>query len=287
MPGSKFVYIWFAEYHSYLVLLLAKFFRKPSILIIGGFDAANDAELEYGAHRSQLRSWFIKKACDLADQLLPVTKFTRDELFRNTRKDYSDKSQVIYNGSNPETFFPADPHLRKEQVITICGASREEVIYRKGVDFFLEIAAVMPETLFVVVGLKEEALKFVKERKSENVRIIPWCTHDELRGHLQESKVICQFSRYEAFGLALIEGMLCECAGVGYDYGGTSEIIDDSTGYKIPQLAVVPGKKAIKKALQNQEVMGPAARKRVIESFSLNKRRKEILSLDIIQEHLD
>lgn len=275
-PRSAGMYIWFADYFSVIPLLISRMFNKKSFLVIGGFDAAKKPELNHGAHIKPFRSFCVKTSCSLATQILPVSKFTEEELFRNTNKDYTDKSQVIYNGTYTNKFKPGK--LTKEDtIVTICGAQEEKVLKIKSVDFYLQIAETLPHYQFLIIGPKGKALEKLQNRP-KNVTVIPYCSQEELITYLQEAKVICQFSRYESFGLALIEGMLCECVPVGYRYGGTKEIINKNIGYLIENLNVTEGAVAIKKAIVSTD-KGTKAREYVINNFSIEKRQAAIIEM--------
>ena len=78
------VFIWFADYHAFLPILFSKIFYKKSILIIGGYDAEKSKEFNYGVHISKFRSLLVKKCCDLATKILPVSNTV-----------YSDRKSVV------------------------------------------------------------------------------------------------------------------------------------------------------------------------------------------------
>ena len=39
---------WFASWHTFLPVLVARLMRKPSVIVIGGFDTARMPEIGYG-----------------------------------------------------------------------------------------------------------------------------------------------------------------------------------------------------------------------------------------------
>src|SRR5450759_775811 len=48
MRQADLVFAWFAGVHSLLPILAATIARKPSIVVVGGYDTANLAEIGYG-----------------------------------------------------------------------------------------------------------------------------------------------------------------------------------------------------------------------------------------------
>ena len=69
---AKFIYIWFADYHSFLPVLFGKIFKKKSIIIVGGYDAVSIPELEFGVFYKKLRSSFAKFSYKNANIIIPV-----------------------------------------------------------------------------------------------------------------------------------------------------------------------------------------------------------------------
>ena len=45
---SVAVYSWFNDYHSTAALFWAKCFKKPSVILVGGYDAVSSKKLGYG-----------------------------------------------------------------------------------------------------------------------------------------------------------------------------------------------------------------------------------------------
>ena len=60
------VFAWFASWHTFFPVTLAWLLRKPSVLIIGGFDTANMPDIGYGHQRGGLRMhasrWIFSRA---------------------------------------------------------------------------------------------------------------------------------------------------------------------------------------------------------------------------------
>lgn len=286
LPGKSFVYVWFADYHSLLPVVLARLLGKSSFVVIGGYDAARRPDLNYGGHLQPLRSWCIKKTCQWASCLLPVTQFTQEDLALNLGRVMPNQ-QLIYNGVDTKHFPYLGEGGREKMVVTICGAADRITLKRKGVDFFFAVAERFPNIAFRVIGLKGQALGWAKEQELENMEIISWVDHKDLPRILNESAVICQFSRYEAFGVALVEGILAGNIPVGYAYGGTREIIQPlSAGVLIEELDIDKAGRAIKAALQltGQKVVKEKSIAAVTERFSWQTRKELLLSF--ISEHI-
>jgi len=275
---SSLVYVWFADYHSFFPLLLCKFLNKKSVLIIGGYDAARLPEYRYGAHINVFRSWVVGQNCKYASKILAVSSFVLKNLVQNTHLAHSLKTHIIYNGADTNSFQP-NYLVSKDGVICVSGANTEKRIKIKGLDFFADVAAAMPSISFTVVGVTGRAREILEERRLANLKIIEWLNKEELKEMLIRSKVICQFSRYESFGLALAEGMLCGCIPVTVKNTGPEEIISEEVGIAIPALDVERAKDAISRALSFSRDVENKARLRVMSYFSLRKRQESILKV--------
>ena len=67
LPISKGVFSWFNDYHTTIPVLMAKFFKKPITIIIGGYDAVANSKLNYGLFlknnsRQKIAVWNLKKS---------------------------------------------------------------------------------------------------------------------------------------------------------------------------------------------------------------------------------
>ena len=81
---ADLVFGWFASWHTFLPIGLAWLLRKPSVLIIGGFDTANMPDIGYGHQRGGLRAhasrWLMKRAT----RLITNSNYSLSEIERNT-----------------------------------------------------------------------------------------------------------------------------------------------------------------------------------------------------------
>ena len=162
-----FLYCWFAGYHTLLPTFFFRIFRKKSIVVIGGYDAAKVPELNYGAHTKKLYGWFVRKTADFATNLLTVSKFTNTEFFKYVNSKNKIKTKMIYNGVDIN-IFRRNYILKKENtIITVCGTSDIRTVRRKGVDFFTQVAFKLPHYKFKIFGLEDDAYRYIsKERRT-------------------------------------------------------------------------------------------------------------------------
>ncbi len=63
---ADLVFGWFASWHTFFPITLAWLLRKPSVMVIGGFDVANMPDIGYGHQQGGLRMhaarWIFRRA---------------------------------------------------------------------------------------------------------------------------------------------------------------------------------------------------------------------------------
>ena len=67
------VFGWFASWHTLLPIEFARILRKPSLLIIGGYDVADIPEIEYGHQRGGMKRWLSRRTMRSASCLVATS----------------------------------------------------------------------------------------------------------------------------------------------------------------------------------------------------------------------
>ncbi len=302
----KLVFIWFGDYHSFLPVLFAKIFNKKSVIAVGGYDATDIPEIEMGAFnednlRKKIRSRFLKYSLSNADKLLVVddslienvnTYIYSDDPSKAPVKDgilnfipgIKDKIEVVYTGFDEE-FFKRDYSVPKENFVLSVGNSfNDNEFIRKGFDMLIEAAKILPEINFVLVGLNREQIKILCEQNLKNVMLISYVNMDELRSYYNRAKVYAQLSLFEGQPNSLCEAMMMECIPVGSDVNGIPRVIGD-TGFIVYKKDKNEIAEKLLLTMNSGPELAKKARERIIENFSLEKRRSRVL--DVVQRLID
>ena len=91
------VFGWFASWHTFFPITLAWLLRKPSVLIIGGFDTANMPDIGYGYQQGGIRRrasrWIMRRA----SRLVTNSEYSLSEIKRNTPIP-PERVSVIHHG---------------------------------------------------------------------------------------------------------------------------------------------------------------------------------------------
>lgn len=106
VPKVDLVFIWFAGWHAFLSVLLAKVFRKKSIVVVGGYDAARVPEINYGVFTSWWRGRLAKWVYKNVDKILVVDESLKHMILKYTKLKISKKIVTLPTGHSCKMFKP-------------------------------------------------------------------------------------------------------------------------------------------------------------------------------------
>jgi glycosyltransferase involved in cell wall biosynthesis len=268
--NATITYTWFASIYSAILVLLTTLFRKRSVIVLGGIDVADIRELGYGIWNSRWRAPIVRYAIMHADAVIAVDMFLKLEAMRLAHYDGGNIS-VVPTGYDKDVWTPSG--VKREMVLMVASCPDASRIKIKGVDFFLDVARALPNIDFVLVGPSDSVLQTF--RVPENVRSYTFLPPHELLLMYQEAKVYAQLSMREGLPNSLCEAMLCECVPVGTRNGGIPTAIGE-VGYLCEYGNIADAVRQIKAALHAAPECGIAARTRIIDHFSVERRRQAL-----------
>ena len=221
---AKFIYIWFADYHSFLPVLFGKIFKKKSILVLGGYDVTYIPEIKYGSFSNPLRAFCAKYSMKNASICLPVSYYVEKEAKKRIK---GFNSKVIYNGIDIVSIDDIDDINEKENIaITVGICDNLQRIKLKGIDLFVETAKLLPDYKFIAIGISKKAEKYLG-KIPENVQLIDKLPYEKLSDFYKKAKIYCQFSMVESFGLAVLEAISFGAIPIISNKGALPEIFGD------------------------------------------------------------
>jgi glycosyltransferase involved in cell wall biosynthesis len=270
---ADLVFGWFASWHTFLPVTLAWLLRKPSVMVIGGFDTADMPDIDYGHQRGGLRRYASRWIFRRATRLITHSIYSLSEIERNT-PIAPERVTVVHLGV-PDPF-GEEPGANERVALTV-GAIDRTTLVQKGQLPFVQAARELPDVRFVFAGKwLDDAVEELRAVAPPNVELTGWLSEDELYAAYRSAAVYVQASRHEGFGLAVAEAMLAGCVPVVMNVTAMPEVVGDA-GVLIESQEPVAVADGVRRAL----AMGPdaagRARERILTAFPMERRREGIL----------
>ena len=263
------VYIWFADYHSFLPILFARLTGKKSFLVIGGYDVCRIRKVNYGSFVNPIRGYMTRYSMSNATRCLCVSEHIQRTVRFITQKS---KTTVVYNCVTLD----GSGQTEKSGILSVSIASSPQGIYVKGVDRIVALARELPDQKITLIGANRDALFSICGALPENLTIIPRISHEKLKAYYIKAKVYCQLSRSESFAVSLAEAMYNDCIPVISNTGGMPEVggklafIADGNNIKECAAAV---REALLQPFSNKY------REHIQQNFSKEKRAAAIIKI--------
>jgi glycosyltransferase involved in cell wall biosynthesis len=238
------VYIWFADYPALPIIVLAKLFDKKIITTVGGWEVANYPEISYGNQLRLIRGAVTRWCIRNSDVVL-----TPSESYKNITLGIEPYANVmvISNAIKSELFTTPLPQKCDRVITALFTISDTSVL--KGLPTFEAAVSRLPYECKVYEAIP----------------------HEDLMDIFRKSKVYCQLSYTESFGVTNLEAMACGCVPVVTNRDALPEIVGD-TGVVVPYGNVDATIEAIKKAMTMD---GNKARERA-KLFTRERRMGEL-----------
>jgi glycosyltransferase involved in cell wall biosynthesis len=277
---ADLVFGWFASWHTFLPVTLAWLLRKPSVMVIGGFDTANMPDISYGHQRGGLRRHASRWIFRRATRLITNSSYSLSEIERNTPVP-PERVTVVHHGV-PDPF-GAEPGPKERAALTV-GAIDRTTLVQKGQLPFVQAARELPDVRFVFAGKwLDDAVEELRAAAPPNVELTGWLSDDELHAAYRRAAVYVQASRHEGFGLAVAEAMLAGCVPVVMNVTAMPEVVGDA-GVLIESQDPSAVAGGIRRALELGPGAAPRARERILTAFPMDRRRDGILR--VVEEAL-
>jgi glycosyltransferase involved in cell wall biosynthesis len=267
-------YIWFADMHATITVILSKLLGKKCVVIAGGYDAKYLPEIGYGLLSNWKNRLYGRLHFGLADIVLVVDNSLKKDILR---LGLSGKNIRVLPTGYDSVFWHMDGKKEKLSILTVSNASNITTAKVKGIDRIIKIARYLPDVKFKIIGLTPKLVDKLGIESSENISVYPFISQKDLLAHYQKASVYLQLSRSEGLPNALCEAMLCECVPVGTRVGGIPTAIGD-VGYYVPEEDMKEAADTIIMALKDDE-SGKIARERIENIFPAQKREKNIVDL--------
>ena len=282
---SKIVIIWFNDYHAFIPILFSKLFLKKSVIIVGGYDAIVDKQNRHGLFfKKGIRSTLAKINYSLVSEIWVVHKSLEEgcryakekfNIISGVRSFTNNKKLVIKEISTgyDVRFWDYDRNNEKIGVMTAAYFSDERVINIKGLKIFNELASLLPDIPFTVIGeVKIQIDKFIN--LNPNVNVLGVQTRTQMKQLYQNNKFYFQGSRLEGLPNSICEAMLCGCIPIGSKVFGIPDIIGNTGILFDTEKDLVNVKDFILSGVGEKD--SKQARNRIISKYDISRRIEKI-----------
>lgn len=176
------------------------------------------------------KRWYLKKS----DKLICVSHAVANMVLGGIPMN----ARVIYNGVKmPQRVKLAIPPATNQIRLGIVGILDIAKQQHKAIEYMPDIEKRFPGITLHIIGNKECTYKayikhLTKSLKLENVVVFEGFV-ENVEDIYDKLDILLMCSRYEAFGRVTVEAMLRRVPVIGFDSGGTSELIENVvTGFK-------------------------------------------------------
>jgi glycosyltransferase involved in cell wall biosynthesis len=274
--STDLVFGWFASWHTFWPMTLARMLGKPTVLVIGGYDVARMPEVGYGSQRGGLRKWIARSTISRAHALTTVSFASLNEIRENLGA-VADRVRVIYHGV-PDVW-GLEPPLGKQRMVMTAATVNHTTLAIKGHRNFVAAAKHLPDVNFVLAGGDGDGtLGHLQKVATPNVRFLGQLEPTELDRYYGQASVYVQASLHESFGMAVAESMLAGCIPVVTRVGALPEVVGD-TGVTLASGEPADIAEGIRHAIDKGPTERLRARDRILAKFPIARRRDELLDL--------
>jgi len=211
------IFSWWAHKDSTPATLLARGFNKPLVMVLGGREVVIDPTIP-GTFANREWHWrqHVKFNLRNATILLSPSEWLRKQASEIVRHP---RNLLVYNGVDTSVFKPLPS--QKKYAVVACGLQTPGAILIKGmpelIESFVYVLREFPHARLVLVGddLGGRAYLISMTRRlglDKNVDFVNYSDFETTADYarfLNMCQVYVQFSRCEAFGVAMVEAMAC------------------------------------------------------------------------------
>ena len=161
--------------------------------------------------------WYWRRQIRKVDLFLCNSQYTRNAIKERWGMD----ATVIYPPVDVDEIRPAT----KEELVATVG----RFVREKNYEMVLEVARLMPEVKFLIMGRRQDENYYrkIESSKPSNVELLTDLSSEELFSILGKAKVYLHTMIGEHFGISVVEAMAAGCIPVVHNSGGVREAIGD------------------------------------------------------------
>jgi len=262
---------WFAWDNALWSIRIGRWLRVPGLVIVAGFDVANEPDFDYGALRTPEGEAKVRSVLRGAAHVFALSEFVRESALNLGPNVPIELLPLGFDAAE----FPPGPEPAERRAVCTVGDVTETNLARKGILDVIEVARHLDYIPVFVVGKISPSLKNLTNHAPRNVTFLDHVPRETLVKVFQDSRVYLQLSRHEGFGSAVAEAMLCRCTPVLSRAGALPEVAGNVGHYV--ELGDAARIAEVVKQVFESGTRAEAARQRILETFPRKKRRDLLL----------
>jgi glycosyltransferase involved in cell wall biosynthesis len=165
-----------------------------------------------------------QRACDSANKLIAVSRITAERL-ANEYQTPTDHISVVHNPISQEVIDPLNWGTPETRRVVFLGRFAEQ----KGVDYFVALAnhlkPILPAVSFVMYGDGQRSRELEQAAYDKNVTLLGAIDWEQRYEAFRGASVVVVPSRYEPFGMVILEAMLHRVPVIFPEHAGAAEVI--------------------------------------------------------------
>ncbi len=267
-------FVWWWTW-AFFPILVAKLFKKP-IIITGTFNL----------WLYKTRPWYQKKLIDYSVRNATVNIVVSVLEYRQLKELYPD-ANIVYS-----------PHVLNENEYSPSNSNKKNFIYttatmvqgnaeRKCIPELIEAAVIIrkmyPDIVFILAGKCDSTYKQYANKlgASEYIKFPGEISKDQKIQYLRTCLIYAQPSRFEGFGVGLLEAILCGAPVVASRVGAVEEVLGEHALYVdgLSAESIAAGIKELVDSEINRLKLSQLGRLRALELFTLKRRSEDINSI--------
>ena len=277
---ADMLYCWFGSLYFLPIILFAKTFRKKIFVVAGGYDVAKTRSFRHGSFdKGIIIKLFTRLLFKLADEILCVSRFNMEEAIENAEVKPS-KTHLIYLGFeeyNQQKTIPWNERVNTFLMISNLDKLRFDL---KGAKHYLELARLMPDHQFVLIGsVTDDVQKVIDSYNLSNLNQKGSVEFNsaEFNKIVESCRFIVQLSAYESFGAAVVDAAIRGCYPIGSDNTALREVISEH-GLLVSRDNIEAIKEEVDRIISKNPSIQSISQG-FISRFSIQNREKAIYSL--------
>jgi glycosyltransferase involved in cell wall biosynthesis len=205
-----------ANGHAMIWLIIAMLNRRPAIVEVLGYEVCKMPEYNYGLQLKTIRGYIVRWVLRHANCVLSPSDFYTNRILSVVPDA---KVTTVYNYADEPESINYNKQLQAIMVARVDGINADI----KGLDLYQQFAYTHPAINFYCVGLYDEHAK----KMAPNVIFLGELPHNEVLELLNNSKIYCQTSHVESFGVACLEALQRGCLIVSTLSEGMRDVVGD------------------------------------------------------------